>query len=431
MKGKFAHISDCHIGAWREPILRELNDRAFGEAIDISVKNQVDFVIISGDIFDVGIPEMSSVRSAVRKLKQLVDNDIPVYVVYGSHDYSPTTVSVVDVLTSAGLFSNVGEFVQIDEEKEKTKRLGLKPIVDEKTKVLIAGLPARKGGLEKSFYAELKGGTNLSITAGIYSIFVFHASVNELQSLNIPVEQNVSIEDLPTGFSYYAGGHLHKRTSGKLGESPVVYPGPLFGTRYSDLELSARGEKRGFAMVEFEDDKTTKLSFVDLEAPRMLAKTFSAEGRSSEYLNNEIKNFVSHDTLDVKNAIVLLKARGVLTSGKPSDIDWFSYKTLLLERGASVVTINKMGLLTKEAKRIELLGASTKEEIESKLLSEHISRFKPPSKDLDPLSSLEGVRKATKLLGALKTEKREEETKPTFEKRVWKEGSEILDLGNV
>src|SRR5579875_3771528 len=101
MKGKFAHIADCHIGAWHDPHLRSINDKSFETAIDACIENKV--------VFDVGMPEMTSVRSAVRKLRQLADNDISAYVVYGSHDYSPTTVSVVDVITSAGLFVNVGE----------------------------------------------------------------------------------------------------------------------------------------------------------------------------------------------------------------------------------------------------------------------------------------------------------------------------------
>jgi exonuclease SbcD len=429
LRGRFAHISDCHIGAWRDPKLRELNDSAFANAIDLCTEKQVDFAIISGDIFDIGIPEMSSVRYAVRKLKGLVDHGVPVYVVYGSHDYSPTTVSVVEVLTEAGLFSNVGEFDEEINQEEKERKLSLKPIIDEKTQAQIGGLPARRGGLEKSYYAELKGSVSQSIDPNNYSIFVFHASVNELQALNIPIEQSVSIDDLPRGFSYYAGGHLHKRSMDKIGESPIVYPGPLFGTSYSDLELTAKGEKRGFAIVEFEGNKTLGVDFVDLPSPRILSKTFNADGKTSNEVDNDLRDFVSKDTLQVKDSIVLLKIRGTLSQGKPSDIDFYSYRALLLERGASVASINRMGLSTREAKRLEMIGKGSKEEIESNLLAEHISSFKAKSQALEFLSmQREGLARASRLLSALKTEKKEEETKPTFEKRVINEASEILNF---
>jgi DNA repair protein SbcD/Mre11 len=429
LKGKFAHISDCHIGAWREPKLRELNDKAFETALDICIEKGVDFVIISGDIFDVGIPEMSSVRSAVRKLRDLGDAGIAVYVVYGSHDYSPTTVSFVDVLTAAGLFKNVGEFAEelveqkSGEEPVKVKRkLLLQPLTDEKTGARIAGLPARRGGLEKSFYGQdIETGS----AVGTYSIFVFHASVNELQSLNIPIEQSVSLSELPKGFAYYAGGHLHKRSEAKIGESPVVYPGPLFGTTYADLELSAKGERRGFSIVEFEGESTSRIEFVDIPIPKIISKTFSANEKNSIQLDGEIQNFVTKGDLDVERTIVLLKVRGSLSSGKPSDIDWFHYRTMLFDRGALVVNINRIALTTVDAKRLAVLGAATREEIESKLMEQHVGSSKATS---PALTSTQGISRGTRLLRALMIEKREDETKQTFEKRVWKEASQILEL---
>jgi DNA repair protein SbcD/Mre11 len=383
----------------------------------------VDFVIISGDIFDVGIPEMSSVRSAVRKLRELGDNDIAAYVVYGSHDYSPTTVSFVDVLTAAGLFQNVGEFSEIQSESDNpVKKLSLKPIIDEKTGAKIAGLPARRGGLERSFYNQAIDAGSLQDT---FSVFVFHASVNELQSLNIPIEQSLSLSELPKGFGYYAGGHLHKRSEGNIDGAPVLYPGPLFGTSYADLEITSKGEKRGFVIVEFDGLKTTKIEYVDLPQPRIISKTISANDKSAVQLKEELDGFVSKQSLDVKDAIVLVRARGILASGKPSDIDWFAYRASLIERGASVVNMNRIGLSTAEAKKLAVLGAATREEIESKLLEQHIAAAKAPSANL---ASSEGVSRGGKLLRALKIERKEDETKQTFDKRVWKEASQILEV---
>jgi len=440
MKGRFAHISDCHIGAWRDPRLRGINDSAFGKAIDLCIEKEVDFVIISGDIFDVGIPEMSSVRSAVRKLRELDENDISTYVVYGSHDYSPTTVSVVDVLTSAGLFVNVGEFSLGGEKTEtgaakarsenQAPSLVLRSIVDEKTGVRIGGLPARKGGLETGFYKNLAPDTDT--LEGQYSIFVFHASINELQSLNIPIEQSLSISELPRGFSYYAGGHLHKRSVGKIEDSasPVVYPGPLFGTSYADLELTAKGEKRGFAIVDFEGSETTGIEFMDIPMPKILAKNFSADGKSAPDLSKEIASFATKEELNVRDSIVLLKIKGALSSGRPSDVDWFSIRQQLLSRGALVVNVNRTALASQELRKLAKLGATNREEIESKLLHERIFNFKPVGPELASFASTEGVAKASALLRALKSEKREEETRQGFERRVLRDTSRILGLGD-
>ncbi|HKW05891.1 MAG TPA: hypothetical protein VJN71_11370, partial [Nitrososphaerales archaeon] len=149
---------------------------------------------------------------------------------------------------------------------------------------------------------------------------------------------------------------------------------------------------------------------------------------SSEEVAKEINAFCIKETLDVKGSIVLLRVKGVLSSGKPSNIDWFRYRVLLLKRGALVVNINRSGVFAKESKKAILLGASSKEEIESRLLSEHISTFKPESKELEFLSSSDGIQKASKLLFALKTEKKEEESKQSYETRVLKETSHALGL---
>ena len=50
MKVKFAHISDVHLGAWRDERLNELGYNAFKKAVNNIIDEEVDFVIISGDL---------------------------------------------------------------------------------------------------------------------------------------------------------------------------------------------------------------------------------------------------------------------------------------------------------------------------------------------------------------------------------------------
>ena len=44
---KFAHMSDIHLGAHREPALRDLERKCFAEAMDMCVDQAVDFLLIS------------------------------------------------------------------------------------------------------------------------------------------------------------------------------------------------------------------------------------------------------------------------------------------------------------------------------------------------------------------------------------------------
>ncbi|MEJ2296477.1 MAG: DNA repair exonuclease, partial [Candidatus Lokiarchaeota archaeon] len=95
MKIKFAHLSDCHLGAWRNENLNQVGYKAFEKAIDVIIEENVDFIIISGDLYDVSNPKVEVVDLSVRELKRLKDKGIPVYGIMGSHDFSPSNKSMI------------------------------------------------------------------------------------------------------------------------------------------------------------------------------------------------------------------------------------------------------------------------------------------------------------------------------------------------
>ena len=84
---KFAHLADVHLGANRNPILQEIERQVFNKTIDICIEEQVDFILISGDIFHIGIPDMSVVKNCVEKLRELHEQRIPVYIIFGRKPY--------------------------------------------------------------------------------------------------------------------------------------------------------------------------------------------------------------------------------------------------------------------------------------------------------------------------------------------------------
>ncbi|HLD86479.1 MAG TPA: metallophosphoesterase, partial [Candidatus Nanoarchaeia archaeon] len=100
---RFAHMADCHIGSWRDPKLKDISTHAFVRAIDLCIKKQVDFIIIAGDLFNTSFPRLDNLKIVVQKFKQLKDLGIGVYIVPGSHDYSPSGRTMLDVLEEAGL----------------------------------------------------------------------------------------------------------------------------------------------------------------------------------------------------------------------------------------------------------------------------------------------------------------------------------------
>ena len=76
---RFAHIADCHIGGWIEDKLKELTIIAFKKAVEICINENVDFVLIAGDLFNTAIPQIELIKQATEGLKRLKDKDIMVY----------------------------------------------------------------------------------------------------------------------------------------------------------------------------------------------------------------------------------------------------------------------------------------------------------------------------------------------------------------
>ncbi|MDO8655913.1 MAG: metallophosphoesterase, partial [Nanoarchaeota archaeon] len=104
---KYAHLEDLHLGSWREPKMRDLSIKAFLTAVDQCIQNQVDFILFAGDIFNTSLPSLDTLKIVTKKIKELKDKNIPLYVIAGSHDFSPSGKTMIDVLENAGLLRNV------------------------------------------------------------------------------------------------------------------------------------------------------------------------------------------------------------------------------------------------------------------------------------------------------------------------------------
>ena len=128
----FAHLSDVHLGFQKNVPLQQIEERVFEDAIDQCIKRKVDFILIPGDLFHVNIPEMRVQKFAFAKFRQVHEAGIPVYVVYGSHDFSPVSNSVIDLLAAIGYISKVTKVKDSEDGKIVLDFLGA-PEISPKT----------------------------------------------------------------------------------------------------------------------------------------------------------------------------------------------------------------------------------------------------------------------------------------------------------
>src|SRR3989344_9470732 len=104
---KFSHLADCHLGSWRQEELQKLNLESFKKAIEISIQEKVEFVLITGDLFDSAYPPIEILETAFEQLKKLKENKISCYLIAGSHDYSASGKTFLSVLEKAGFCKNL------------------------------------------------------------------------------------------------------------------------------------------------------------------------------------------------------------------------------------------------------------------------------------------------------------------------------------
>ncbi len=384
---KFAHIADCHLGAFgRNPKLREYNLQAFEKAIEISMERGVDFIIIAGDLFHNPHPDMDIVNRAVQALMKARKKGIRIYSVYGSHDFNISNASLIDVLESADVFKKVVNYLEGE---------GKLAVQEDPSGISIAGLSGRKNRADVSYYEEL----DFSEPEG-ESIFVFHTSIAELKPADIHEERSLPISSLPEGYDYYAGGHIHRHIVHDK-EKTIIYPGTTFGSSYIDLKT----DERGFYIVEDWEPE-----YIPLEDIAIERREIDAEGMKAQELEDKLLELSDKE---VEAEVYLLKVSGTLVEGVPEDIDFTTIRSNIERSGAETVYLNRRGLEGKRTENIRI-----KEEREEELEEELLKEF-GTYEDLS-------IQFEEDLLGVLKMEQKEGETNTDYESRIWENAWELI-----
>ena len=391
---KFAHMSDCHLGGWKEERLKELNIKTFEKAIEICVNENVAFVLISGDLFDTSLPSIDIIKRAAETLDKLRQNDISCYIIPGSHDFSPSGKTMLDVLEKAGLAENVAKF----------KNNKLEFTID-KTNAKITGIFGLRLGLDRNYYSLLDK-ENLEKEEG-FKIFMFHTTLNEFKPKDLENIEGQSYADLPKNFNYYAGGHLHMIYNiYKEGYGVINYPGPLFPNNFKELEELKGGT---FYIV---DDKIN-LKKIEIKLKEVAAFLINADNKTVQDVENELKNIKN-----TEDKIVLIRIEGMLKSGKPGEIN---FRSIFNDYNAYAFLKNTAKLKSLEFEGYEIKQGNI-EDVENLVLNENLSKINAvfDQKEL-----------AKSLIQVMNLEKDEGERNIDFENKIIKNAIKIFNLENV
>ncbi len=398
---KFAHLADCHIGGWPDPKLKELSIKAFEKAIDICIKEKTAFILISGDLFNTAIPSIDLIRETAKILNRAREKDITIYIIPGSHDFSPSGKTMLDVFEKAGLCINAFKL-----ENDKLK------LIEDKTGVKITGIYGRRGGLEVKDYERIDM-SEVEKESG-FKIFMLHSAVGidkETMENEFAEREKRIAELLPKNFNYYAAGHLHKVIKKEFGNGLLVYPGPLFPNNFKELEEIKNG---GFFLLNFKDNKLYP-EYIPIKIKDVVSFKIDANSKTPRDVEEELLKMF--EEADLKDKIVTIRIEGELISGKPSDINFRDIFSKF--KDAYFIMKNTAKLTTKELSKIKKKEYSTAKDIEDSLIKDYIKK----AEGFESYKKIELIRA---LMQGFNMEKAEGELKKDFERRIYETIEKIV-----
>jgi exonuclease SbcD len=381
----FAHISDVHLGGWKQQPLQDLNFQSFTKSIDICIERRLDFVLIAGDLFDSAYPGIEILKKTFAEFRKLKEANIPCFIIAGSHDYSISGKTFLDVLEKAGFCKNV---VNIEESEEK---IVLNPVIH--NGVAIYGYPGKKSGLEIADLRKIK----LNDSPGMFKIFMLHTTIDKAKG-TLPIEA-IETESLPKA-DYYALGHLHVDFQYKN----FIYPGPLFPNNFQELEDLKHG---GFYVIDTSLDNSLQKVNLKLKDVVSISIEINNTSDATERIISEI------DKKDVEDKIILLRIKGELEMGKNSDIKFSQIEEVALRKKAYFLLKNTHELRTKEVEmEVEIKDIDN---IEEETIQVYSNQNQTNFNEF-----------ISQLINSLSIEKQEGEKTDLFVKRVLDESRKVL-----
>jgi DNA repair exonuclease SbcCD nuclease subunit len=446
---KFIHMADAHIGSWRDERLQQANLTAFRNIIDYGLKENVDFYVIAGDLFNTALPSIDRFREITAIFKELSDKNKPIYLIPGSHDYSPAGKTMISILETAGLCVNVAKGKPSEDDK-----LRLTWTEDKNTQTLLSGIVGKQGTLEKTYYEQLDRTSLENEAKDKSTLFLFHSAITEFRPVQIKEHLTVDLSHFPKRIGYYAGGHVHyKFHEFKEDYGVFCYPGPIFPNSFSELEDLQAGS---FCLVEMASTTETENKVVSQDThhisylfngqhitmKREVATTqpvrsfvFDVSEKDPDSIVEEvlttIKEKVKDEPAYFSECIATVRLKGTLARGKISDISFEEIYSFLYENNAAIVLKSTTQLKTKQFEEIAIETQQSPDELHTALINEHVDQKELLKREGEAYSRDERIALSKEILDRMDITKAAGETNDIFQKRIIEELDAVLKRKKV
>lgn len=253
---RFIHAADLHLDSpfigisglddSLRSFVQESTFRALERLVKLAIDEQVDFIVISGDIYDSSHISLRAQLRFLESLERLGAEGIAVYVIHGNHD--PLDSTKLSMKMPAHVYVFGAEPGSVTAVRRS----------DRQEVAVVSGMS----------YPTSKVTDNIALRypapiPKLYHIGLLHANVDgdPQHETYAPCSQKDLIR---AGYHYWALGHVHSRRT--LREAPyIVYPGNIQGRHIRET-----GPK-GCYVVDVDDQFNTRLRFHELDSMRWVA----------------------------------------------------------------------------------------------------------------------------------------------------------------
>jgi DNA repair exonuclease SbcCD nuclease subunit len=195
---RFLHTADLHLDApLRSLALRDedlfdlvgnATRRALERIVDICLEEEVDALLIAGDLYDGDMRSMKTAAFLSRQMERLNEHGVLVFMIRGNHDAESVITRELDLPPNVHVFTGHGGAERLQDHD-----------------VVIHGVSFSKPHAPDSLLPKYK-----APVPGCFNIGLLHTSLAGAEGHDTYAPCSVS--DLQSlGYDYWALGHVHQR----------------------------------------------------------------------------------------------------------------------------------------------------------------------------------------------------------------------------
>ena len=295
---RFIHCADIHLGSPFTGLQQknssiafqaiESTKRAFLTLIETAIRFHVDFVLISGDIFDSSHQHIQEKNFLKEQFQRLAQEGIYTYLIHGNHDY--------------GMFNEEwnNDFVKVFKKEVSTEIL----TTLSGESVAISGFSYDTRWINESMALQFP----MRNSFADYHIGMYHGQTRTTVDSSA-VYAPFKISDLEQlHYDYWALGHIH-RAMDLNPNGRIAYSGTIQGRSFKEL-----GEK-GFYVVTLNKNLPMNREFIAcnpiewMELEFLMEEVYSIEQIVSQLYNELLKHKWNDDKTYLLKCILIV-ARG-------------------------------------------------------------------------------------------------------------------------